>query len=110
MTPRIPSEPTVRNTVDLLQEISAAMETMLLQFGDRMSPHDRRARGTLVDRAEALAREMALQIETEAGGQSAAHHRPSYDEASVSCLGIPLSCGKPLCSPASHHPLCAKSR
>ena len=39
---------------------------------------------------------------------------PEYDPASVAFqpseptdgMGIPLSCGKPLCSPGDHHPLC----
>ena len=28
----------------------------------------------------------------------------------VNCMGVPTSCGKPLCSPGDHHPLCRLAR
>lgn len=34
----------------------------------------------------------------------AATHKADHDE--TDSLGMPLSCGKPLCSPGKHHPLC----
>jgi len=46
--------------------------------------------------AEALAAKAA----TDAGGSTPAVQEP------VDSMGMPLSCGRPLCSPGDHHPLC----
>lgn len=39
---------------------------------------------------------------------SAAPAAPEQQEPTDS-MGIPVSCGKPLCSPGDHHPLCAQA-
>ena len=64
------------------------------------------------DRLEAKIAELELQLESiGAGGVgpimlAAAPQPPSRQSEPTDSMGIPLSCGKPLCASGQHHPLC----